>query len=1250
MKILSVAFYNINSLKCDLPSKAFTISFYRQPIVQTGLFAITGATGAGKTSILDAITVALYGRVARHGNSKPEEIMTRHTGECGSILIFSVKNPSTKQHEIYRSEWLLKRARKRADGALQTPKMALFYLGKTDDLLNDESVMLENLAGEALPETNTSTKVRDKIVEITGLDYNRFMRSVMLSQGEFAAFLKANESERGDLLERITGTEMYSAISKAAYKKNKLEYEKLLFLESQINTKQLLKEAEIKDFENDLEEKKNKSLAILQNLQTTQKQIDFLERLQVLEANKIDLQKDLNLLLNKKENFENALTKLSMHAKAMPLQSLLDDWKSRSNRTIRLYEALEESKIERKHIAQLKSEAYFAQKNCDEILEKTKLQEKKARPNIENALAIEKEISIKTEEYNVVIEEGKKLKKAYLKLEKQQEQTAKKIENILVEKDKINAFLEKNKQDKHLASEIAIIEKQLNDITYEIEIIYNDKGKIAEKEKKQKAEKTKIDKSKALVFSLDEKNKNLQVSISESEKQLAKLPKKEHLETQITQFLPAIEQLKQQIDVATDYEKRCIQLENLRQEYRDLSSKQKAQQETLANFKEQKSDKKAHLETLEQLLEAEKMIANHEKNRQLLKKNEACPLCGSLHHPFVENKYETKVSKREYERNDMRLQVENLQKQINKLEKSLAKLEAELQNITKNGTQIGNDKEKATKLFGALNKSLALANQIDDISVIKAILDKKQQALEKCKQELSVVKKRDEILEKLQQDFRKNKENLVQENNNLNSLNVSFERLQEDLNDLQTKIENAEKILTQNTEKLENQLVVYGLKLPIKGQENLFVKKMKQRSQKYMEQQEQKQELEKTHIALETSLKSVDENLKKQKAELLDISKKVRNRQTYLADLQHQIEALNKTFVTKDARKERHFFDIELENIERKLKEYIAVYDTKKTEQTTINTLCERLQFDLNNENQALNYLYETLVEESKIAGFESIESLEDSLLSSEKAKEIAEKKQDLEKKHTEISKSLQNLEAEIENLESKKITEKTIIILKNELAEQQTEQAEINKKIGEIEFKLKQDAKLKENYKEINEKIALQQKEVNRWKQLNILIGQSDGTKFSKFAQSLTLARLVILANKHLKKLNGRYKIQKSDDKELELDIIDTDQADVVRSMNSLSGGESFLVSLALALGLSDLAGRHTRIESLFIDEGFGTLDAKTLDSAINTLENLQAEGKNIGIISHVEALKERIAVQIQVKKLSGGYSTLQVVDNFDD
>src|SRR5690606_10471591 len=122
------------------------------------------------------------------------------------------------------------------------------------------------------------------------------------------------------------------------------------------------------------------------------------------------------------------------------------------------------------------------------------------------------------------------------------------------------------------------------------------------------------------------------------------------------------------------------------------------------------------------------------------------------------------------------------------------------------------------------------------------------------------------------------------------------------------------------------------------------------------------------------------------------------------------------------------------------------------------------------------------------------------------------------------------------------------------------------------------------------------------------------------------------------------RYTILKSPHNDLELQIIDGYQADVLRPMTSLSGGESFLVSLSLALGLSELASRKTQINSLFIDEGFGTLDAETLDVAISALEKIQSNGKTIGIISHVEALKERIGVQIKVQKQNGGYSKIKI------
>jgi exonuclease SbcC len=173
-------------------------------------------------------------------------------------------------------------------------------------------------------------------------------------------------------------------------------------------------------------------------------------------------------------------------------------------------------------------------------------------------------------------------------------------------------------------------------------------------------------------------------------------------------------------------------------------------------------------------------------------------------------------------------------------------------------------------------------------------------------------------------------------------------------------------------------------------------------------------------------------------------------------------------------------------------------------------------------------------------------------------------------------------------------------------------------------------------------------QKANKKWEVLNRLIGDATGTEFNKFAQDLSLQRLILLGNKRLKQLNDRYELDRfiaGEDKN-QLYVIDNHMGGLRRSVKTLSGGETFLMSLALALGLSDLASKNVEINSLFIDEGFGTLDPETLDLTLDTLERLQAESnKTIGIISHVNALKERIQTQIVLDRNTQGYSQLEVI-----
>ena len=197
---------------------------------------------------------------------------------------------------------------------------------------------------------------------------------------------------------------------------------------------------------------------------------------------------------------------------------------------------------------------------------------------------------------------------------------------------------------------------------------------------------------------------------------------------------------------------------------------------------------------------------------------------------------------------------------------------------------------------------------------------------------------------------------------------------------------------------------------------------------------------------------------------------------------------------------------------------------------------------------------------------------------------------------------------------------------------------------LGSLEQQIKNDDDAKKRREAGGAEIQISEAESLRWGRLRELIGSADGAKFSRFAQSLTLRQLIGLANEHLKTLAERYRLMAAPGDELDLRIVDLYQANVDRPMESLSGGESFLASLALALGLSELASRHHPIDSLFIDEGFGTLDSETLEIALSALENLRSRGKTIGLISHVDLLKERLTTQVRVIRGAGGTSRIEV------
>ena len=211
-------------------------------------------------------------------------------------------------------------------------------------------------------------------------------------------------------------------------------------------------------------------------------------------------------------------------------------------------------------------------------------------------------------------------------------------------------------------------------------------------------------------------------------------------------------------------------------------------------------------------------------------------------------------------------------------------------------------------------------------------------------------------------------------------------------------------------------------------------------------------------------------------------------------------------------------------------------------------------------------------------------------------------------------------------------------------IKKQQEENLNTERSLSIIEARLLQQAKNKAAVEQIAKELSEKQSVADRWAKLNKLIGSADGAKFKVIAQSYTLNLLLLHANKHLSYLSKRYKLQQVPGT-LALQVVDCDMCDEIRTVYSLSGGESFIISLALAFGLSSLSSNNLKVESLFIDEGFGSLDAESLRTAMEALEQLQMQGRKIGVISHVQEMSERISVQVQVHKKVNGKSVLSVV-----
>jgi len=262
--------------------------------------------------------------------------------------------------------------------------------------------------------------------------------------------------------------------------------------------------------------------------------------------------------------------------------------------------------------------------------------------------------------------------------------------------------------------------------------------------------------------------------------------------------------------------------------------------------------------------------------------------------------------------------------------------------------------------------------------------------------------------------------------------------------------------------------------------------------------------------------------------------------------------------------------------------------------------------------------------------------------MSPEQRKELASQAQDLDKKKTEIATRFSDCQNRLKKELELSLTPLTTDELKVLSADCALKLKDIREETGALKQKLADNRRAADLLQSRKVQIDRQAAEFQKWDRLNAIIGSKDGQKLRNFAQGLTFGIMVRHANQQLMKMTDRYLLTRDSEQLLELKVIDNYQAGEMRSTKNLSGGESFIVSLSLALGLAKMASRKVRVDSLFLDEGFGTLDNEALQVALDTLSGLHQDGKLIGVISHVSLLKDRIATQISVTRSNAGRSLL--------
>ncbi len=1223
MKILAIRGRNLASLAGD-----FAVDFDAPPLAGCGLFAITGRTGAGKSTLLDALCLALYQKIPRLEHAEVRGVQTderphdpRTILRRGAAEGYAEVDFRGCDRRRYRSRWSVRRARNKPDGKLQAAEWQLIDLDDDERQLSCRTSEMDRLMPDKL-----------------GLSFEQFRRAVLLAQGDFAAFLKARQADRADLLERITGTEIYGELSKAAHQRERSERERLASLERDLATLGVLDAESRATLDAGLLDRSRERGAALLQRESAARARQWHDLDQQLQTRLTAAEQEVAALEEPEREYAARHAALDTALRLEPLRRLNEQLTELERRQDKLVSRATELAAQRESAIAALAGAGSRLDTAAAIVRQGQEDAARLAPELDAARRLDHQLDEARRQQT----RHHAARDTALTAVARREQAIGALtrdRQLLAERQ---TALQLQRQERAgwqtLAEDWPRWQRQLHALAdarqqYQtLSLLRQERARTRQTHAGQHDERA--TRLQALTGNVAE----CQAAHARAASELAARPvaewdaERQTLRDLYGQAQELGRELVRRDDQARQIAVRQDELAGLRQAAARAEEEAGALQQATTQLA-------ARLAEAQLALDGMRAAAGLDELRATLQPGQPCLLCGSPDHPWAGQAMHTALHEQARRLTQLRQEHDAAAQQYRQ---TALRLDQSRQHARLLEQEL-HAQLPAWQLLDATCRDTAKALDLaDDLVTVQARLKAVEQrglalgAQLKQADELAVqVEARRQELERLRQEKDQLERQQAASRDEQARLDLELARQEEQLKALAANIDGA-------GDELATALAVLpDWQARLDAQPALLLRHCEDMAAQWLGQRDELAGIGTELSELAGQLADLQPRLELERQSFAAATADAAQADAALAAIAAQRQAcLNGEPVERVLARQQVAHDTAQKQLEAARASHADA--TRALDAIEVEAGANRRQQAELAEERAP--LYAQFVQQQAASGFDRDAlprhwAAHPGWIDQERAAlaALADTFQ-LARQHLSVCRQ-QVAEHRADGGPGGDADEAA-----RQLDESERRLEQLTRELGALEEQQRIDEQKRREAARLQAQRDAQQAAHALWAQLSDLIGSADGRKFRQYAQSLTLDALLAHANLHLGELSRRYRLRRTPDADLDLQVVDRDMADEVRSVHSLSGGESFLVSLALALGLASLSSRRTQVDSLFIDEGFGSLDPDTLMVAMDALDNLQASGRQVGVISHVGALTERIAVQVKVVPHGGGASRVSI------